>query len=145
MIRRSFRIGLLLGLLGGVAFALTRLLGGQSTERALAPSAPGEPWPRLTGDPTAGAPPIARPVPDPAAAEATSAPAIGDPILEAAGSATWVEPTGAVCPTSHPVKGKLASKIFHLPGMLNYDRTRPDRCYLDAAAAEADGLRAAKR
>jgi hypothetical protein len=43
------------------------------------------------------------------------------------------------------VKAKLASKIFHLPGMLNYDRTRPDRCYRDAGAAEADGLRPAKR
>jgi hypothetical protein len=29
--------------------------------------------------------------------------------------------------------------------MLNYLRTRPDRCYRDADAAEADGLRAAKR
>jgi hypothetical protein len=43
------------------------------------------------------------------------------------------------------VKGKLTSKIFHLPGMLNYDRTKPDRCYKDASAAEGDGLRQAKR
>ncbi|MDP1807444.1 MAG: hypothetical protein Q8K72_19865, partial [Acidimicrobiales bacterium] len=57
----------------------------------------------------------------------------------------WVEPVDGACPTSHPVKGKLSSKIFHLPGMLNYDRTNPDRCYLDAGKAEADGLRAAKR
>ncbi len=57
----------------------------------------------------------------------------------------WVEPTGGLCPTSHPVKAKLTSKIFHLPGMLNYERTRPDRCYVDATKAEADGLRAAKR
>ena len=62
-----------------------------------------------------------------------------------AAATTWVEPTGDVCPTSHPVKGKLSSKIFHLPGMLNYDRTKPDRCYADAKQAEADGLRAAKR
>ena len=32
-----------------------------------------------------------------------------------------------------------------LPGMFAYDRTRPDRCYPDAATAEADGLRPAKR
>ena len=57
----------------------------------------------------------------------------------------WVEPEGDVCPATHPVKAKLASKIFHLPGMLNYARTRPDRCYRDAEAAEADGLRPAKR
>ena len=30
------------------------------------------------------------------------------------------------------------------PGGMNYDRTKPDRCYLDGAAAERDGLRAAK-
>jgi micrococcal nuclease len=59
--------------------------------------------------------------------------------------AAWVEPKGGVCPTSHPVKAKLTSKIFHLPGMLNYDRTNPDRCYKDAPSAEKDGLRPAKR
>jgi len=58
---------------------------------------------------------------------------------------SWVEPTGDVCPTSHPVKAKLSSKIFHVPGSASYDRTKPDRCYVDAASAEADGLRPAKR
>ncbi|HEY9555990.1 MAG TPA: hypothetical protein VIR58_04605, partial [Acidimicrobiales bacterium] len=57
----------------------------------------------------------------------------------------WVEPTDGVCPASHPVKAKMSSRIFHLPGMLNYDRTRPDRCYRDAETAEADELRPAKR
>ncbi len=57
----------------------------------------------------------------------------------------WVEPEGGICPTSHPVKAKLSSQIFHLPGMTAYDRTTPDRCYRDAAAAESDGLRQAKR
>lgn len=60
-------------------------------------------------------------------------------------SATWVEPSGALCPQSHPVKAKLSSKLFHLPGMLAYERTKPDRCYADEAAAEADGLTRAKR
>jgi hypothetical protein len=49
------------------------------------------------------------------------------------------------CPISHPVKAKLASGIFHVPGGGNYERTKPDRCYVSAEAAEADGLRAAKR
>jgi len=58
----------------------------------------------------------------------------------------WVEPDGpASCPASHPVKAKLSSGIFHVPGDANYERTRPDRCYADARAAEADGLRPAKR
>ena len=132
MIRRTFRIGLLLGLLAAIAFALTKLLDSQRHE------APGalrtrEPWPRLESDPAVAAAPVARAVPDPSA-----------PVVAPAATA-WVEPTGGVCPTSHPVKAKLASKIFHLPGMANYERTNPDRCYLDAGAAEADGLRRAKR
>jgi hypothetical protein len=60
--------------------------------------------------------------------------------------APWVEPTAAGgCPGGYPIKAKMSSKIFHAPGQLNYDRTTPDRCYVDADAAEADGLRAAKR
>jgi hypothetical protein len=57
----------------------------------------------------------------------------------------WVEPVEGACPSSHPVKAKLSSRIFHVPGGANYPRTQPDRCYLDPAAAEADGLRPAKR
>lgn len=57
----------------------------------------------------------------------------------------WVEPVDASCPTEHPVKANLRSGIFHRPGGLAYERTRPDRCYRSPAAAEADGLRAAKR
>lgn len=119
MIRRLFRIGLLLGALGGIAFALSKLLANQSAD-ALAARTP-QPWPRLESDPTAP--------PKPAAKDAT----------------TWVEATGGVCPSTHPVKAKMSSKIFHLPGMTNYERTNPDRCYTDAASAEADGLRPAKR
>jgi hypothetical protein len=75
------------------------------------------------------------PIPRPAAAR-VSAPVVAAP---------WVEPVDGACPDSHPVKGKVASGIYHVPGGLNYARTRPDRCYVDAAAAESDGLRAAKR
>jgi hypothetical protein len=57
----------------------------------------------------------------------------------------WCEPTDGACPSSHPIKAKLSSKIFHVPGGFSYDRTIPDRCYVDAPAAEADGFRAAKR
>jgi hypothetical protein len=128
VIRRSLRIGLLLGLFGAVAFALTKLLGEQDRHAPPLAVRPSEPWPRLTSDPAVAAPPIARAVPDPEAP-----------------SDAWVPPADGVCPTTHPVKAKLASKIFHLPGMANYERTKPDRCYVDAARAEADGLRQAKR
>lgn len=57
----------------------------------------------------------------------------------------WVEPVDEACPATHPVKGKPGSGIYHEPGGLFYDRTVPQRCYRSAEAAEADGLRAAKR
>jgi hypothetical protein len=58
--------------------------------------------------------------------------------------AAWIEPIEGACPASHPIKAKLASGIYHQPGGMNYTRTRPDRCYLDADAAERDGLRPSK-
>ncbi|HXH58531.1 hypothetical protein [Iamia sp.] len=61
------------------------------------------------------------------------------------GDATWVAPVEGACPDGYPVKAKEASRIFHVPGGLSYDRTRPERCYPSPAAAEADGFRAAKR
>jgi hypothetical protein len=57
----------------------------------------------------------------------------------------WVDPVEQACPSSHPVKAKLRSGIFHEPGGASYPRTVPDRCYRDGAAAEADGLRRARR
>jgi hypothetical protein len=57
-----------------------------------------------------------------------------------------VEPSSdGLCPQTHPVKAKLSSKIFHLPGMFAYDRTKPDRCYAVEADAVTDGFRKAKR
>lgn len=61
-----------------------------------------------------------------------------------AGTAAWVEPSEGSCPSSHPVKAKLSSKIFHVPGGASYQRTKADRCYVDPAAAEADGFRRSK-
>jgi hypothetical protein len=49
------------------------------------------------------------------------------------------------CPPGFEIKAKLSSGIFHEPGMVNYARTTPDRCYASADAAVADGLRPAKR
>jgi hypothetical protein len=59
---------------------------------------------------------------------------------------TWItpEPDGS-CALSHPVKAKASSGIYHQPDGLAYERTNADRCYPSAAAAEADGFRAAKR
>ncbi len=104
-------------------------------------STPSEPWPPLRGDnPPAG-------TDQPWTPDAAPAPNTPDPVADApVGGAAWVEPTAdGGNPDGYPIKAKMSSKIFHAPGQLNYDRTTPDRCYSDAAAAEADGLRAAKR
>lgn len=197
MIRRSFRIGLTLGLVGGLAVAMVKVLRPRPGADPTSTRPSGAPWPELTTDPAVPArpatslqadpaapappapvepsPPVAttplqtEPVAEPAPLE-VAPPEPAAPTPAASGAApskktapkkaaqppakkpaarkpakAWVEPSGDVCPTSHPVKAKLTSKIFHLPGMLNYERTRPDRCYRDADAAEGDGLRAAKR
>jgi hypothetical protein len=60
-------------------------------------------------------------------------------------TAAWVEPVAKTCPVAHPIKAKLSSNIFHAPGGVNYERTVPDRCYRDEAAAEADGFVKSKR
>jgi hypothetical protein len=60
-------------------------------------------------------------------------------------AAPWTAPgPDGACPVSHPIKAKENSRIFHVPGGRSYERTRADRCYADAGAADADGYRAAK-
>jgi hypothetical protein len=75
-----------------------------------------------------------------AQSEATSA-----AVSAGGATAAWVKPSGGVCPDTHPVKAKMTSKLFHLPGMFAYARTNPDRCYKDEDAAVEDGLTKAKR
>ncbi len=70
----------------------------------------------------------------------------GEPVRVGARERAWVIPTaGGEAPDGYPVKVKLSSGIFHVPGMLNYERTHPDRCYRSADDASADGFRPAKR
>ncbi len=58
---------------------------------------------------------------------------------------SWVSANDdGAAPASHPVKAKESSGIFHVPGGRFYDRTKADRCYPTAAAAEADGYRQSK-
>jgi hypothetical protein len=104
--------------------------------------------------PVDGAAPPA-PTPAPAPPTAPPATAAAEPAATRAASIkrtrikkpaqAWVEAQEGACPTSHPVKAKLSSGIFHLPGMFAYDRTKADRCYATPDAAEADGLTRAKR
>jgi hypothetical protein len=133
-------------LLGGLVFALTKLLGGRSPSQP-EPRPVGAPssWPPLQPEPAPTITATTALVPDPDSPAAPEPEAARKPSAGPDAATAWVEPTGDVCPTTHPVKAKLSSKIFHLPGMLNYDRTKPDRCYRDAPSAEGDGLRPAKR
>ena len=133
MIRRSLRIGLRLALILGVVVGLSKILGARRTAPAPLAPAPAPPWPPLGTPTTAPGPTSAGLAQDRSEPETATA------------SPSWVEPEGGACPAGYPVKAKLASKIFHLPGMGHYERTSPDRCYADAADAEADGFRAAKR
>ena len=82
------------------------------------------------------------PVPRPAKSASSTSESAAAPAPTAE---PWVEPfADGACPASHPVKVKLSSRIYHVPGGANYDRTKADRCYVDAAAAEADGHRPSK-
>jgi hypothetical protein len=121
------RRGAILGLLAAGAYAAWRFLASRAPETA-GVTFQAQPFP---------APP--RPVPRPAAATPP------DAAPEPQDGAPWVEPVDGACPISHPVKAKLTSGIFHLPGGGNYDRIRAERCYVDADAAIEDGLRAPKR
>ena len=64
----------------------------------------------------------------------------GGPEAEPPG-ATWVDPIEGVCPASHPVKAATTKGLFYLPADPASERVVPDRCYIDADAARADGLR----
>jgi hypothetical protein len=137
-LKRMFK----LGLLAGVGYALWRWYEAQRAESDLRwePQRPPYPPEPRVQNPSPPASPPATPV---MATETTAAtPPAAEPA--AAGDA-WVEPVDGACPASHPVKAKMSSGIYHVAGGLNYERTRPDRCYRDPAAAEADGLRRAVR
>jgi hypothetical protein len=117
-----------------VVILVLRAVRGRPAPAFAPVAAPPRPWPELKPEPVASA----EPTPD--WTGPVAAPADAD-----ASSATWIEVVDGLCPATHPIKAKMTSGIYHLPGMLNYERARPDRCYRTAADAEADGLRAAKR
>jgi len=119
---------------------------------------PPSPEPAPAPEPVAKAAKKARPLkppsidaptePAPAARKATkrAAKKAAPPPAEPTPVVHWIEPTSPdMCPDSHPIKAKLSSKIFQLPGMFAYNRTRPDRCYDNEESAVADGLTKAKR
>jgi hypothetical protein len=115
-VKKSIKRAAGLGLLGGIAFALWRAWKARAPERDRNIEWTSAPFPF---------PPVPRP----------AAPA----------KPPWADPNDdGSCPVTHPIKGKQGSGIYHVPGGANYERTHPDRCYLDEDAALRDGLRRSK-
>ncbi len=147
---KLMRRGALLGLLGGAAFAIYRFLAARAPDTAgvtfRTTPVPGLPRP-VPSAPTPAAGTASAPAPEPPPERPVVDGGGATPIPEAVitGATPWVDPIEGDCPASHPVKAKLTSGIYHLPGGGNYDRTRAERCYVDANAATADGLRPPKR
>lgn len=164
MIRKSFRIGLKLGLLAAIVMVIAKVVQSRGTSAVAPTPAQTTPsWPPVeheahahvseaNPESPAERTPATRPTEDAQPAVSDVATTRVRPLkavrktssVKGASSNKWVEPNGNVCPSSHPVKGKVSSKIFHVLGGRSYDRTNPDRCYETPADAEADGLRAAK-
>ena len=129
--RRLIRWVLVAVIAAGAGWVLRLTFLERAGRRRLAVP-PSEPWPDPPGRDG--------PAPHPPA----GAPVAADP--PAGAGRAWVAPLdGGACPSSHPVKAKLRSRVFHLPGMAAYGRTGADRCYATPEAAEADGFRCASR
>jgi hypothetical protein len=118
-VRKSVKRILGLGLLAGAAYAVWRAVEAQRQPTG------------LTWEP--------RPFPYPPEPRVEPAPLADD------AASGWVDAADGTCPASHPVKAKLSSGIYHVPGGATYERTLADRCYASASEAESDGLRPAKR
>jgi hypothetical protein len=132
--RKSVKRAVGAGILGGAAYAAWRAWNARMPER----SRNGVEW--------STAPFPFPPEPRPAAPKVAPKAAPRDTTkAKPARTQKWTEPNAdGSCPKTHPIKAKLASGIYHAPGGSNYARTKPDRCYVDEAAAAADGLRPSK-
>ncbi len=106
--------------------------------RAPTPTASGNSGPRRAGLVVAGV---------------VAAVAVGALVLSGSGGSGQgpVPPTAGdryPCPASQPIKGNVSQsgeRIYHQRGDAFYERTAAEKCFPDAAAAEAAGFRAAKR
>lgn len=149
--RRRLRVASIAACAGAVVgvFRRIRARAGSSAPTLDVPSTGQADWPPLkltnsNAEPSAAAVGLAAGV---GLADAPPAPVKPDP-TPATGATTlppWVEPEEGQCPLTHPVKGNASSNIYHVPDSRFYAMTLAERCYRDAEAAEADGMRAPKR
>ena len=114
-----------------VAVAASVVARRRGTHRGDAPAAPPE-WPPFE--------------PADAAAESSPAGSSASSSPTSPPTSRWLTADGDATnpPDGFPVKVKESSGIYHLPGGRFYDRTKPDRWYATADAAEADGYRRSK-
>jgi len=127
-------------LAAGLLVRRTMHLRGETSRTVPSP----DPWPPITET----LPLATAPVPAAEAAASAEAVATAEAVADLELTelvAAWLPPVDGVCPPTHLIKAKAASGIYHLPGTANYERTKPDRCYADTNAAEADGFIRAKR
>jgi hypothetical protein len=74
-----------------------------------------------------------------------------DTRTEANAAQVGVPPQSAwSCPLTHPIKGNFTTHsgepcIYHVPGGEFYDKTKPERCYLNEAEAVQGGCRRSMR
>ncbi|MDQ1376700.1 MAG: hypothetical protein QOE15_873 [Acidimicrobiaceae bacterium] len=134
MVRRFVRFLLPSGLLLVVALLVRRSVHLRSEVFRVVPSR--DAWPPITE--------VERP-PPPVTAETEAAQTEAAQTETVRAPAAWLAPADGECPPTHVIKAKEASGIYHLPGLANYNRTKPDRCYAEESAAEADGFTKAKR
>ncbi len=124
--KRVVKLVLAVGIVAAVASALRKRPAPPTASPTAPPTRPDRPGP------------VEAPLVTPSAAA-------GEPPSKDVAPA-WVDATGErTCPEGYPVKAKLSSKVFHVPGGAFYEGSVPDRCYASAEAAEADGFRASKR
>lgn len=139
-VRRRFRRLKRLAYLGGITGTIIAVRRSRERSSAAPPTlGPAASWPPL----------VAADEPVAAVGRIIDPPQLhADPQLHTVSAEprvdAWVAPVDGACPVGHPIKAKDNSRIYHVPGGRFYERTTAERCYVDAAAAEADGYRAAK-
>jgi len=125
----------LLVAIGGIAFSLVR------RRRVTTTVGPAE-WPPFEPRLVPPADVVPSSEPDPML---SAEPVLSVEPLPSAGTVEWIVPgPDGVVPDSHPIKVKVTSGIFHVPGGRFYERTSADRLYPSAESAEAAGYRPSK-
>ena len=132
-----------LALVGGAGFA-GWALWSSSRQSSAAPVGSGAPARAASTAPVTRTPARPSVASSPTTADGDGAAGVPQAFAGPASRPAWVEPVDGACPDGFPIKANDNSGIYHVPGGRFYERTRPERCYPTAEAAEADGYRRSK-